>query len=471
MSPTVDVRTPYDPSVLHQRRTSHDIIEPLFGSRTMREPIPRDVMPDDGIGSQSAAQLITDELSLDGNPLLNLASFVTTWMDPEADRLLTDALDKNYIDQEEYPITSDLEQRCVSMIANLFHGTEASVGTSTIGSSEAIHLAGMAMKRRWRAKAEAAGRTPGTPNLVMSSAVHVTWEKFCRYFEVEPREIPCVEGRLVLDVDAAVGQIDENTIGVVGILGTTYTGQFDPIRELDAALQAHEADTGRHVPIHVDAASGGFVAPFLFPDVLWDFRLDHVHSINVSGHKYGLVYPGIGWALWRTGDDLPSELVFTDSYLGAEQSTFDLNFSRSASQVIGQYYNLIRLGRSGYGEVMRNLQHIAGYLTEKVTARGKVELLSEAVGLPLVSVRLKGERPYNSHDVARRLRQHGWIVPAYTLPPDVQDQTALRVVVREGFNRPLADRLIEHLVEVVDSLDANPPAQPHPLQRQANRPC
>lgn len=438
----------------------------------MREPIPRNAMPATGVGAEAAAQFIRDELSLDGNPLLNLASFVTTWMEPEANAILTEALDKNYIDQEEYPKTSEMEQRCVAMIARLFNGDEHALGTSTIGSSEAIHLAGMAMKRRWRTSAEAAGRTPGTPNLVMSAAVHVTWEKFCRYFEVEPREVPCEEGRLVLDVEQAMSMVDENTIGVVGILGTTYTGQYDPIERLDTALATHEAATGVHVPIHVDAASGGFVAPFVDPDLKWDFRLAHVHSINVSGHKYGLVYPGIGWAIWRHEDDLPKELIFTDSYLGAEQSTFDLNFSRSASQVIGQYYNLIRLGHDGYVEIMQNLKEVAGYLKDEIVAKGtNIKLLSEDLGLPLVSVQLDADRPFTAHDVAFHLRSRGWIVPAYTLPPAIEDQTALRVVVREGFNRTLADALIGHMIDVVGELEANPPAKPHPARAQKNRPC
>jgi len=458
--------------VLHHHDPADATIEPLFGSRIMREPIPRGFIPQEGIGAKAAAQLIGDELSLDGNPLLNLASFVTTWMEPEADELLAEALDKNYIDQEEYPRTSELERRCVSMIAALFHGDRESVGTSTIGSSEAIHLAGMAMKRRWRAKAEAAGRTPGVPNLVMSSAVHVTWEKFCRYFEVECREVPFEEGRHVLDVDQAIALVDENTIGVVGILGTTFTGQFDPIEQLDAALAAHEEATGIHVPIHVDAASGGFVAPFAHPEVKWDFLLDHVHSINVSGHKYGLVYPGIGWAVWKHEDDLPKELIFTDSYLGAEQSTFDLNFSRSASQIIGQYYNLIRLGFDGYVEIMQNLKAVAAYLKDQIVARGTdITVLSDDVGLPLVSVKLSEDRPFTAHDVAFHLRTRGWIVPAYTLPPAIEDQTALRVVVREGFNRTLADLLIDHLVEVVEELTANPPAKPLPVDSRKNRPC
>ena len=458
--------------MLHHHDDGDATIEPLFGSRTMREPIARDALPQEGIGAQAAAQLIGDELSLDGNPLLNLASFVTTWMDPEADELLAQALDKNYIDQEEYPRTSELERRCVSMIAKLFHGNAHSVGTSTIGSSEAIHLAGLAMKRYWRAEREKAGQAVGTPNLVMSSAVHVTWEKFCRYFEVEPREVPCEEGRLVLDVDQALAQVDENTIGVVGILGTTFTGQFDPIEQLNDALAAHHEATGQYVPLHVDAASGGFVAPFVHPEVRWDFELEHVHSINVSGHKYGLVYPGVGWALWKLPSRLPEELIFTDSYLGAEQSTFDLNFSRSSSQIIGQYYNLIRLGFDGYVEVMQNLKDIAAYLQQQVVERGHdVTVLNDDVGLPLVSIKLADDRPFSAHDVAFHLRSRGWIVPAYTLPPNIEDQTALRVVVREGFNRPLCDVLIDHMVEVVTELTANPPAQPKPTDPRKNRAC
>jgi len=448
-------------------------ISPMFGSRVMGSAIPRYDLPDGELAARAAYQLIHDEMTLDGTPLLNLATFVTTWMEPEADKLQMETASKNFIDQEEYPITTVMERRCVSIIAGMYHAPstgEQAVGTSTIGSSEAIHLGGMAMKRNWRKRREAAGQDGTKPNLVMSSAVHVTWEKFCRYFEVECRQVPLAAGRYVIDPEQAAALCDENTIGVVGILGTTYTGHFDPIEALDTVIGALNERTGWQIPIHVDAASGGFVAPFTYPDLKWDFRLDNVHSINVSGHKYGLVYPGIGWAIWRTADDLPEELIFHDNYLGNDQSTFDLNFSKGAGGVVGQYYNLIRLGRAGYTAIMDNLFGTYDYLHSLVDS-DNIQTVSEPGGLPLLCVHLRDETRFNSHDIADRLRQHGWIVPAYTMPAAIEDMSVLRVVIREGFSRDLASKLVDDVAAESARLRAEPPKPPAPHRPSKQRVC
>jgi glutamate decarboxylase len=449
-------------------------LAPMFGSRVMSQPVPRYELPDEETPASAVYQLIHDEMSLDGTPLLNLASFVTTWMEPEADRLAAEVAGKNFIDQEEYPIPMVLERRCVSIIADLFHAPsvgDRAVGTSTIGSSEAIHLCGLALKRTWQARRADAGADAGRPNLVMSSAVHVTWEKFCRYFEVEPREVPLQPGRWVLDPAAAMERCDENTIGVVGILGSTYTGHFDPIAELDEAVTAWNAAHDGRLGIHVDAASGGFVAPFAYPDLAWDFRLDNVRSINVSGHKYGLVYPGVGWAIWRDAADLPEDLVFHDSYLGNDQSTFDLNFSKPAAGVVGQYYNLIRLGRAGYTSIMENALDTCAFLAEEVTRLGRAEVISEPGNLPVLCVRLRDESVFNAHDVARALRQKGWIVPAYTMPADLEDMSVLRVVVREGFSRDMAVALLDDVHAAAEELHLMPPPAPAGHRRSKQRPC
>jgi glutamate decarboxylase len=363
----------------------------------------------------------------------------------------------------------------VSILAELFHAAahdEQAVGTSTIGSSEAIHLCGMAMKRNWAKRRAAAGKDTSKPNLVMSSAVHVTWEKFCRYFEVECREQPLAEGRYVIDPDEAIAACDENTIGVVGILGTTYTGHFEPIEALNDGLVALNDRTGWDIALHVDAASGGFVAPFAYPDLKWDFRLPAVRSINVSGHKYGLVYPGVGWAIWRDTSDLPEELIFHDAYLGNDQSTFDLNFSKGSGSIIGQYYNLIRLGRAGYVSVMNNLLDTCSHLAEQVEQYPHAKLLSEAGNLPVLCLTAADNHaPFNAHDVSEHLRRRGWIVPAYNMPAAIDDLTVLRVVVREGFSRDLGDRFLEDVRDVVDELWKNPPEKPRPHRHSKNRVC
>jgi glutamate decarboxylase len=420
------------------------VVTPTYARRGMLQAVPRFELPAEGMDPDVAYQLIHDELALDGNPTLNLATFVTTWMDEYADRLLTETANKNAIDWDEYPQTVEIQDRCVSMLARLFRSPEAqqSMGTATVGSSEAIHLAGLAMKWRWRNAREAAGLPIDRPNIVMGANVQVCWEKFARYFDVEPRYVPLTESRFVIGVEEAMALVDERTIGVVGILGSTYTGEYEPIAELDAALSELCERTGLDVPLHVDAASGGFVAPFLQPDLEWDFRLPRVRSINVSGHKYGLVYPGVGWVLWREPSDLPHELIFQVDYLGGSHANFGLNFSRGAGQIVLQYYNLIRLGQAGYREIMEALSENARWLAGELAAFDSLELVADAQDLPVVCVRLKGQPDFSVFDVSAVLRQRGWIVPAYAMAPDAQHVEVLRLVVREGLSRDLATELV-----------------------------
>jgi len=432
-------------------------IVPTFASRGLTEPVPRYELPDGPMPGDVAYLAIHHELALDGNPLLNMATFVTTWMDDHADRLIAETLNKNAIDWDEYPQTVEVQDRCVNILARLFHAEEHhdSVGTATVGSSEAIHLAGLAMKVRWRNAARAAGRRPGTPNIVMGAGVQVVWEKFARYFDVEPRYVPMTDRRFVIDVDEAMALVDENTIGLVGILGTTYTGEYEPIAELDAALESLCAERGLDVPIHVDAASGGFVAPFLQPDLRWDFRLGRVRSINVSGHKYGLVYPGIGWILWREQDDLPEELVFTVDYLGGSHATFGLNFSRGASQIVAQYYNFLRLGFDGYREIMSALAATTRWLRQRLAEMGPFSVVGDD-DLPVVCVRLDGNEPFDVFDLSDALRTRGWIVPAYRMAPDAEDVAVLRIVVREGLSRDMAGNLADDIERAVEHLRRGP---------------
>ncbi len=319
-----------------------DDLLPPFTGRLNVNPIPKNRMPDNESTANDVYRIIHEELMLDGSSRLNMATFVSTWMEPEAERLMAETFDKNMIDKDEYPQTAEIERRCVNMVANLFNAPMegGAVGVSTIGSSEAVMLAGLAMKWRWRARRAAADLSTDRPNMVLGSNVQVVWEKFCRYWDVEPRYVPMENGRYVITADDALARCDENTIGVIAILGTTYTGEFEPIEEIHDALVAYNDEHGFDIALHIDAASGGFVAPFLHPDLKWDFRLPQVKSINVSGHKYGLVYPGIGFVVWRSEEDLPEDLVFHVNYLGGDMPTFTLNFSRSGQPTRGSVLQL-----------------------------------------------------------------------------------------------------------------------------------
>ncbi|KAK4768492.1 hypothetical protein SAY87_003633 [Trapa incisa] len=432
---------------------SEENIHSTFGSRFVRDPLPRYKMPEKSIPKDAAYQIINDELMLDGNPRLNLASFVTTWMEPECDKLIMASINKNYVDMDEYPVTTELQNRCVNMIAHLFNApvgeSETAIGVGTVGSSEAIMLAGLAFKRKWQQRRRDQGLPCDKPNIVTGANVQVCWEKFARYFEVELKEVKLREGYYVMDPEKAVEMVDENTICVAAILGSTLTGEFEDVKVLNDLLVQKNAETGWDTPIHVDAASGGFIAPFLYPDLEWDFRLPLVKSINVSGHKYGLVYAGVGWVIWRTKDDLPDDLVFHINYLGADQPTFTLNFSKGSSQIIAQYYQLIRLGFEGYRNIIENCMENARVLKEGIERTGQFEVLSKDVGVPLVAFMLKDSTKHTVFDIAESLRRFGWIVPAYTMPADAQHIAVMRVVIREDFNRSLAMRLVTDIEKVL----------------------
>jgi glutamate decarboxylase len=427
--------------------------------------IPSHRLAERGIGLSRAYEVISSQLLLDGQARLNLATFVTTWMPSTASRLMAETANKNMIDKDEYPQTAEIEARCVDILADLWNSPEHenATGTSTTGSSEAAMLAGLALKWRWRERRRAAGQSTERPNLVMGANVQVCWEKFCRYWDVEARLVPMEGDRFHLEAEQAVAQCDENTIGVVAILGSTFDGSYEPVKDIAAALDRLESDRGLHIPLHVDAASGGFVAPFLSPELEWDFRIPRVQSINASGHKYGLVYPGVGWAVWRNEEALPRELVFDVNYLGGNMPTFALNFSRPGSEVIAQYLMLAALGREGYTRVMRSSQEVALHLSGGIAEMGPYRLISEGRDLPVFAFSLDDAvTNYTVFDVSDRLRQRGWLVPAYTFPANRQDLSVLRIVVRAGMTLEMADLLLGHLREqtkFLQSLQAPLPSE------------
>ena len=433
--------------------------------RSIDDP-PLRALAQTGLGHEVAYELISSELLLDGSARLNLATFVTTWMPSQADRLMAQTVEKNMIDKDEYPQTAEIESRCVEILADLWHAppSDRATGCSTTGSSEAVMLGALALKWRWRERMRAAGRPTDRPNLVAGINVQVCWEKFCRYWDVEPRLVPMEGERYTLGAAEAAAQCDENTIGVAAILGSTFDGSYEPVGEIAAALDALERDRGIDVPIHVDAASGGFVAPFVQPDLEWDFRIPRVASINSSGHKYGLVYPGVGWVIWRDREALPDDLVFRVNYLGGSMPTFALNFSRPGAQVIAQYYNLIRLGFEGYRRVQQACLDTAQHLSAAVARMGPFLLLTDGSELPVFAFTLKPEiGRYSVFDVSDGLRKRGWQVPAYSFPENLQDTAVLRVVVRNGMSRDLADLLVGDLRREIAQLEKlSSPLPQHP---------
>ncbi|WP_149184860.1 glutamate decarboxylase [Streptomyces sp. TRM49041] len=428
-------------------------LNPLFSREPVR--VPRYALPPSEMAPETAYQLVHDELMLDGNARLNLATFVSTWAEPQALRLMGECADKNMIDKDEYPQTAELETRCVRMLAGLWHAEdpERAVGCSTTGSSEASMLAGLALKRRWQRRRRAEGRDASRPNLVMGVNVQVCWEKFANYFEVEPRYVPMEGDRYHLSPEAAVELCDENTIGVVAVLGSTFDGSYEPVAEIAAALDALQERTGLDVPVHVDGASGAMIAPFLDPDLRWDFRLPRVASINTSGHKYGLVMPGVGWAVWRDAEALPDDLVFHVSYLGGDMPTFALNFSRPGAQVVAQYYTFVRLGFDGFRRVQQTCRDVATRLSGRIAELDPFELLTDGGEAPVFAFRIRdGVDGFTVYDVSAALRERGWLVPAYPFPPHRDDLHVLRVVVRNGFSHDLADMLLDDLQRVLPRL-------------------
>ncbi|WP_026919553.1 glutamate decarboxylase [Gordonia shandongensis] len=443
----------------HRGFTGDDpmVLRPVFNRSGEATELPRYELPESMMLPETAYQIVHDEAMLDGNARLNLATFVSTYMDDEAKALYAQTVDKNMIDKDEYPATAAIEDRCWRMLANLWHNpdVERAVGTSTIGSSEACMLGGLALKRHWQTRRRAAGASTQTPNLVLSTAVQVCWEKFCNYFEVEPRWVPVSRDHLVLDGHDLADYVDENTIGVVAIMGQTYTGLYEPVRAIAAALDDIHQKTGLDVKIHVDGASGAMVAPFCQPDLEWDFRVERVVSINTSGHKYGLVYPGVGWIVWRDSAALPESMVFHASYLGGDMPTLALNFSRPGAQVLLQYYQFLRLGREGYRAVQQESLTVAQHLSAQIARMGPFELLSRGDTIPVFAWRLvDGPRNWTLYDLQDRLRMKGWQVPAYPMADDLADMVIQRIVVRAGLSRDLAEILLRDIRTEVDFLES-----------------
>ncbi|HEY2643540.1 MAG TPA: glutamate decarboxylase [Galbitalea sp.] len=432
-------------------------LNPLFARAGEATDFPTNRLPQRESLGETAYQVVHDEAMLDGNARLNLATFVGTWMDPFAEKLYSESADKNMVDKDEYPQTAAIETRCWTMLATLWNApsTEKAIGTSTIGSSEACMLGGLALKRRWQLERKAAGKPTDKPNLILSSAVQVCWEKFCNYWDVEPRYVPITDEHRVLDGFELEKYVDENTIGVVGIMGVTYTGMYEPIAEIAAALDKIQADTGLDVKIHVDGASGAMIAPFLQPELEWDFRVERVVSISTSAHKYGLVYPGLGWVIWRTMDDLPKELIFDVTYLGGHMPSFALNFSRPGAQVLLQYYLFLRLGWDGYYKVQKASQDVALYLSGEIAKMDAFDLWNDGSDIPVFAWQLrKGyTKNWNLYHLSERLRLKGWLIPAYPMPDNISDIVVQRVVVRNGLSRNLAESLILDIREAVDYLD------------------
>ncbi len=434
---------------LTHRRITHHTHRPATSRNTGAERrLPIGMLSDKGTGPEDAYDLISSELLLDGSARLNLATFVTTSMPERARQLMLDTADKNMIDKDEYPQTAEFESRCVRIISRLWHAPESdtATGCSTTGSSEAVMLAAMALKWRWRERRQAAGLSTDRPNLVTGANVQVCWEKFCRYWDVEPRLVPLEGDRLHLTGEEAAKYCDENTIGVAAVLGSTFDGSYEPVKEIADALDRLQADSGLDIPIHVDGASGGFVAPFIQPELEWDFRIPRVVSINASGHKYGLVYPGVGWAIWRDESALPRDLIFDVNYLGGHMPTFTLNFSRPGSEVVAQYFMFTSLGFEGFRSVQQHCSDIAQHLSSGVADIGPYRLVSEGKDLPVFSFALDPlVTNYSVFDVSDRLRERGWLVPAYTYPENRQDLAVLRIVVRSGMTYEMADHLLADL--------------------------
>jgi len=417
--------------------------------------IPKYEFPLTEMEPRIAYQRIHDELSLDGNPFLNLASFVHTWMEPEADKLMMENISKNIIDVFEYPQTDKvIHSKLVNMIGRLFNGHGSDfVGTATVGSSEAIMLGLLAHKWTWRQSRQKAGKPADKPNIVFGEDAHVCWDKFARYFDVVPRKVPLNRKTLAIDVNKVGDSIDENTICVGGIVGTTFTGAIDPIEKINKLLIDIKEEKGWDIPIHIDAASGGFILPFTKPKFKWDFRLEQVKSINVSGHKYGMTYAGLGWLIFKDKKDLPEDLIFRVNYLGEEEETYTLNFSRGSSTVVAQYYNILRFGMPGYTRIMENVLKVAQNLAGMLKALGRFEIINDGNTLPIIAFKQAKPANYSLRQLSHKIREKGWIVPAYCLPNDASDIEIMRVVVRENFTNDMAQFLANDIDSACKILD------------------
>jgi glutamate decarboxylase len=425
----------------------------------LTEGPPDHAIPDGPMLPVAAMRLVQQELAVEGIPERNLATFVTTWMEPEARQVIDENLHRNFIDHAEYPISAEIEQRCIRMLAELFNAPAETTGARTQGSSEAIMLGALSLKWNWRKRMEAAGKATDRPNLVFGGDVHVVWEKFCRYFDVEPRIVPLQAGKYTIGPDDVEPHVDENTIGVAAVVGTTFTGHADDVVGINDLLMELLDKKGLDVPLHIDGASGAFVWPFLYPDSKWDFRLERVKSINASGHKFGLVYPGIGWLIFREKSDLAEDLVFYENYLGKTDATFTLNFSTGSSMVLAQYYAFVRFGKAGYRRVMEIMQANAEALAKDIEGIGPFQIIGEGEEtLPLVAFNLAEEHPYDEFDIAFQVAaERGWMLPAYTMPPNAQAVKMLRALVKINLNRSLVDRLGGDLGAAIETLEKKGP--------------
>ncbi|MCP5491684.1 MAG: glutamate decarboxylase [Chlamydiales bacterium] len=427
-----------------------------YSSRYFTKDIPKHKMPVQSMPANAVYQLIHDELNMDCNPALNLASFCTTWMEPEAQQIYKENVHKNFIDHDQYPQTEVIHKRCINMLAHLFNAPDdcKTIGSATIGSSEAIMLALLGHKWTWKKRREQEGKATDKPNIIFGADVHICWDKFAKYFDVEMRIIPMEKDCYVISAEKVKPLIDENTICVGAILGTTFTGQADPIEEINNLLLKVKKEKGWDIPVHVDGASGGFVTPFTQPDLLWDFRLEQVKSINVSGHKFGLVYPGLGWVLWKDEKDFPEDLIFHVNYLGGSMPTYTLNFSRNSVGIYGQYYNFLRLGKEGYTRIMNNCLENAQYLAKKLSELKEFHMINESQMLPIVAIRLTDDvKNYTVFDLSHKLRERGWVISAYTLPANAQDTAIMRIVVREHLSRDMVEILFADIQNAIKALE------------------
>ena len=432
----------------------------IFGSKVMRQPAPAERIPQHMTRSEIAYQMVKDETFPQTQPRLNLATFVTTYMDDYGTKLMNEAVGINYIDETEYPRVAVMCGRCINMVANMWNTPEKGdwkTGAVGIGSSEACMLGGVAAWLRWRERRKAEGKPYDKPNLVMSTAYQVVWEKFCQLWQIEMRTVPITHEHPTLDIDGALNMCDENTICIVPIMGVTWTGMNDDVEALNTALDEYNGRTGYNIPIHIDAASGGFILPFLYPEKKWDFRLKWVYSISTSGHKYGLVYPGLGWVVWKDKKYLPKDMSFSVNYLGASISQVGLNFSRPAAQILAQYYNFIHLGVEGYTEIHSNSMDIAKYCHKAIGKMPCFKNYSETLENPLfiwtMDPDYEKEAKWTLFDLQDKLMQSGWMVPAYTMPKDIEDMVVMRIVVRQGMSRDMADMLIEDIINAVAELE------------------
>lgn len=452
---------------LHHRETVRgSLLDDVYASADLSVSMPKYKFPTKEHEPRDAYSVVHDELMLDGNSRQNLATFCQTWAEPEVRKLMDECIDKNMIDKDEYPQTAEIESRCVHMLADLWNSPEAAntAGCSTTGSSEAAMLSGMAMKWRWREQRKAEGKPTDKPNLICGP-VQVCWHKFARYWDIELREIPMESERLIMTPEEVLKRCDENTIGVVPTLGVTFTCQFEPVKAVADALDELQQQQGLDIPIHVDGASGGFIAPFCSPDLAWDFRIPRVKSINSSGHKFGLAPLGVGWVIWREKKDLPDDLVFHVNYLGGDMVDFALNFSRPGGSVVCQYYNFLRLGREGYRKIHASCYETAQYLAGRIAELGPFEIIyggEMSAGIPALCWKIKeGVDPgFSLYDLADRLRSRGWQVPAYSMPPNRKDLVVQRILVRHGVSRDLGSLLMDDMQRAIQYFQKHPIEKP-----------